>query len=124
MKSERDIKAEILRELGSRTDTRLFNQPVGIADLATGGKIRFGLCPGSADLIGWHEDLVPPEMVGQKLAVFLSIEVKNSSGRVRPEQKIWKDAIDRSGGIAGICRSKEDAVKLISKNTCGNASDI
>ena len=124
MKSERDIKAEILRELGSRKDTRLFNQPVGIADLATGGKIRFGLCPGSADLIGWHEVLVTPEMVGQKLAVFLSIEVKNSSGRVRPEQKIWKDAIDGAGGIAGICRSKEDAVKLLSKNTCGNASDI
>jgi hypothetical protein len=89
MKSERDIKAEILRELGSRKDTRLFNQPVGIAELATGGKIRFGLTPGSADLIGWHEVLVTPEMVGQKLAVFLSIEVKNSSGRVRPEQARW-----------------------------------
>lgn len=123
MKSERDIKAEILRELGSRKDTRLFNQPVGIAELATGGKIRFGLCPGSADLIGWHEVLVTEKMVGQKLAVFLSIEVKNSSGRVRPEQKIWKDAIEKAGGIAGVCRSKEDALNLITKNTCGNDSN-
>jgi hypothetical protein len=44
--------------------------------------------------------------------VFLSIEVKTPTGRLRPEQRQWLDAVQAAGGIAGVARSVEDAQRL------------
>jgi hypothetical protein len=44
---------------------------------------------GSADLIGYRTITITPEMVGQQVAVFTSIEVKTPTGRIRPEQQQW-----------------------------------
>ena len=74
--------------------------------------MQFGLCKGSADLIGWRTVTITEEMVGQKIAVFTSIEVKNSSGRVRPEQQQWLDAVQKAGGIAAVARSVADCERL------------
>ena len=52
-------------------------------------------------------------MVGQQVAVFTSIEVKSPTGRVRPEQQQWIDAVQAAGGIAGVARSVEDAQSLL-----------
>lgn len=41
------------------------------------------------------------------------IEVKTSKGRLSPKQKIFLEAMQSAGAIAGVCRSKEDAKKLI-----------
>lgn len=41
------------------------------------------------------------------------IEVKTKTGRISPKQKVFLDAIRSSGAIAGVCRSVEDAKKLI-----------
>ena len=54
-------------------------------------------------------------MVGTRLAIFTSIEVKTPTGRIRPEQQAWLEAVTHAGGIAGIARSVDDA-KLIIKN--------
>ena len=51
-------------------------------------------------------------MVGQKIAVFTSVEVKSSTGRIRPEQQQWLEAVQAAGGIAGVARSVEDAQQL------------
>jgi hypothetical protein len=64
-------------------------------------------------LIGWRTITVTPEMVGQQLAVFTSIEVKTPTGRIRPEQHAWLGAVRSAGGIAGIARSVEDASDLL-----------
>jgi hypothetical protein len=74
--------------------------------------VSFGLARGSADLIGWTIRTVTPEMVGQQVAVFTSIEVKTPTGRVKPEQQQWLDAVQSAGGIAGVARSVEDALRL------------
>ena len=74
--------------------------------------VRYGLQPGSSDLIGWRTVTITPEMVGQQVAVFTSIEVKTPTGRLRPEQKLWLSAVQAAGGIAGVARSVEDALRI------------
>jgi hypothetical protein len=53
-------------------------------------------------------------MVGTRLAVFTSIEVKTPTGRVRPEQQAWLEAVQGAGGIAVIARSVPDAELALS----------
>jgi hypothetical protein len=64
-------------------------------------------------LIGWRTITITPEMVGQQLAVFTSIEVKTPTGRIRPEQQAWLDTVQTAGGIAGIARSIRDANEIL-----------
>jgi hypothetical protein len=65
----------------------------------------FGLCKGSADLIGYRTITITPDMVGQQVAVFASIEVKTPTGRIRPEQQAWLETVQAAGGYRR--RSKE-----------------
>ena len=51
-------------------------------------------------------------MVGTTVAVFTSIEVKTASNRLTPEQQQWLDAVQAAGGIAGVARSVEDALRI------------
>ena len=92
--------------------TRLFRNNTGTLRDQHGRPVSFGLCKGSADLIGWTTRTITPDMVGQQVAVFTSIEVKSSTGRLRPEQRQWLDAVQAAGGIAGVARSVEDAARL------------
>jgi hypothetical protein len=68
---------------------------------------------GMHDLIGWRTVEVTPEMVGLRLAVYASLEVKGEGGRVREAQYDWLEAVKRGGGIAGIVRSEAEAVALM-----------
>jgi len=56
-------------------------------------------------------------MVGQQVAIFTSIEVKAATGRIRPEQQQWLNAVQRAGGIAGVARSVGEAMDLLSITT-------
>jgi hypothetical protein len=40
-----------------------------------------------------------------KAGVFLSIEVKTATGRVRPSQADWMDRVNEHGGVAFVVRS-------------------
>ncbi len=112
--AETTLQQQIRLALGSRTDLRLFRNQVGqLPDPRTGRPVQFGLAKGSADLIGWRTITVTPEMVGQQLAVFTSIEVKTERGHVRPEQHAWERTVSAAGGIAGIARSIQDANDLL-----------
>jgi hypothetical protein len=90
----------------------LFRNNTGTLRDANGRPVSFGLCKGSADLIGWRTVTITPEMVGQQVAVFTSIEVKTASGRLTPEQRQWLAAVETAGGIAGVARSVEDALRI------------
>jgi hypothetical protein len=92
--------------------TRLFRNNTGTLRDQHGRPVSFGLAKGSADLIGWRTVTITPEMVGQQVAVFTSIEVKTPTGRVKPEQQQWLDAVQAAGGIAGVARSVEDALRI------------
>ena len=111
---ETKIQQEIRLGLGTRDDVRLFRNQVGqLPDPRTGRPVQFGLARGSADLVGWKTIEVTPDMVGQRLAIFTSIEVKTPTGRATPAQKTWMDVVEKAGGIAGIARSADDAMKIV-----------
>jgi len=110
--SEQQIQQNI-RLTCSTGATRLFRNNTGTLKDQHGRPVSFGLCKGSADLIGWRTVTVTPEMVGTQVAVFASIEVKTAAGRLRPEQQQWLDAVQAAGGIAGVARSVSDAEALL-----------
>ena len=116
MPSEQTIQQHI-RLACSIGTCRLFRNNTGTLRDINGRPVTFGLCKGSADLIGWTSRTITPEMVGQHVAVFTSIEVKSSSGRVKPEQQQWLNAVQAAGGIAGIARSVGEAMDLLSITT-------
>jgi hypothetical protein len=66
--------------------------------------IRYGLCKGSADIIGLTPD-----------GRFLAVEVKTRTGRPTKEQLTFIDAINKQGGIAGVARTPEDALLLLAR---------
>ncbi|NDG01274.1 MAG: VRR-NUC domain-containing protein [Synechococcaceae bacterium WBB_32_011] len=109
--SEQRIQQEI-RLAVSHGATKLFRNNTGTLRDANGRPVQFGLCKGSADLIGWTTRTITPEMVGTQVAVFTSIEVKTPTGRLRPEQKQWLDVVQAAGGIAGVARSVDEALRI------------
>lgn len=112
--AETTLQQQIRLAVGFRSDLRLFRNQVGsLPDPRTGRLVTFGLARGSADLIGWRTVMVTPEMVGQRLAVFTSIEVKTPTGKLRPEQQAWLGVVRSAGGVAGVVRSVEDALNLM-----------
>jgi hypothetical protein len=112
--AETTLQQQIRLALGTRPDARIFRNQVGsLPDPRTGRLVTFGLARGSADLIGWRTVTIGPEHIGQRLAVFTSIEVKTPTGRVRPEQQAWLGVVQDAGGFAGIARSVPDALQIV-----------
>jgi hypothetical protein len=112
--AETTLQQQIRLALGTLPHVRAFRNQVGsLPDPRTGRLVTFGLARGSADLIGWRTITVTADMVGQRLAVFTSIEVKTPTGRVRPDQTAWMGAVQAAGGIAGVARSVPDALQIV-----------
>ncbi|MBF0148189.1 MAG: hypothetical protein HQL85_18695 [Magnetococcales bacterium] len=123
---ERDLKAAILRTFGALPDIRMFNNPVGEAWMGkarfqkTGEvviqhprRVRFGLAPGSADLIGFRKIIIPPEAVGHPMAQFLAIETKSQRGRASESQENFLRIVDQYGGVAMLANSLEDVEEIL-----------
>lgn len=96
---------------------KLFRNNVGMLEDKFGNKVRYGLAPGSSDLIGWKPVTITPEMVGNKIAVFVAVEVKKPGSRTdkaRLElQKNFVAAVNKDGGIAGFVESVDDATRML-----------
>jgi hypothetical protein len=91
-----------------------FRNNVGSAKTFDGRFIRFGLCPGSHDLIGWTEKIITPDMVGKKVAIFTSVETKRPFvGRKSVEQINFHNRVTMAGGISGFATSAAEAIALI-----------
>lgn len=99
--SERQLSYEIQVAIGALPGVRLFRMQVGTArDPTTGQVVRFGVrgmadwlvCVGAA--CGW-------------------LELKSSTGRLRPEQQQFRDAIESIGGVYRVARTVEDARALV-----------
>lgn len=130
---ESDVKAAILQFFGSRPEMRLFNNPVGEAWMGktvsqANGQIvlryprrmRFGLVPGSSDLIGFRTVVVTTDMIGKPIAQFVAIETKGPAGRATKDQKNFLRVVDESGGIAVLARNIADVETKIAQSTARN----
>jgi hypothetical protein len=79
--------------------------------------LKAGLVKGGSDLIGWTEQVVTPQMVGQKVAIFTAIEVKKSNKHKASDEQIrFLNAIKRGGGFAGVAWDCETAQSITSGN--------
>lgn len=131
--SETDLVRETIEKL-SKYERRLFRNNVGQAwagrwERHGGGQllkplpagtiivyapraVKFGLAEGSGDVIGMRSIEVTPEMVGTRIAQFVSLEGKVKSG-TSDEQRNWDAMVKMMGGISGQFRSVEDAAALL-----------
>ena len=81
----------------------IFRGNVGTGCTKDGRYFSTGLPKGFTDLFGFRKS--------DGKAVF--IEVKIPTGRLSTEQKKFLNTMQKYGVIAGVCRSKEDALNLI-----------
>lgn len=103
MTSETDISSRI--RLAVPRTTVLFRNNVGSLEDSRGRWVRFGLCQGSSDLIGWT--------VRDGRAIFTAIECKTARGRLTPDQIRFLAAVERAGGIAIVGRSEDDVLRQL-----------
>lgn len=80
----------------------VFRANVGKVRMADGRYFDTGLPKGFSDLFGFRPD-------GQ---IFF-IEVKNKTGRVRPEQVKFIEQMKKRGALAGVARSVEEALDIV-----------
>jgi VRR-NUC domain len=110
--SEHEIQQRIRLACG-RGAVRLWRNNTGALVDQQGRFVRFGLCKGSSDLIGLRSIEIRPELVGQRLAQFVALEVKTAQGVLRPEQWAFLRLVQQLGGVAAPCRSVEEAEQLL-----------
>ena len=110
--SEHEIQQRIRLACG-RGPVRLWRNNTGAMADQQGRFVRFGLCKGSSDLIGLRSVVVSPEMVGQRLAQFVALEIKTARGLVSPEQRAFLELVEQLGGVAAVCRSVEAAEQAL-----------
>ena len=112
---EKDVQNNLILH-ASQIGLTLFCNNVGMYKDQRGNVIRYGLCNGSSDLIGWTPVTVTPDMVGKKIAVFTAIEVKlNKNGKYKATdlQKAFISAVLNNGGFAGVADCKKDLEDII-----------
>lgn len=85
--------------------------------LRGGRPLWAGLVKGGSDTIGWLSRTITPDMVGQTIAQFVAIEVKDTNTRVTTEQNQFIGVVSAAGGLAGVARSPEDALNIIKQHS-------
>lgn len=85
----------------------IFRINVGKGYTKDGRYFQTGVPPGFSDLFGFRKS--------DGRAVF--IEVKTKTGRISIEQQNFLEAMQSSGAIAGVCRSTEEAIELVTRVT-------
>ena len=102
-KSEHDIQSLIRLEL-TKLGIPCFRVNVGKVRMADGRYFDTGLPKGFSDLFGFRPD-------GQ---IFF-IEVKNETGKLRPEQEKFIEQMRKRGALAGVARNVEDAMEIVNE---------
>ena len=86
----------------SKAGHTVFRINVGKVKMQNGRWFETGAPKGFSDLFGFRPD-----------GRIFFIEVKNETGRVRPEQKKFIEQMQSRGALAGVARSVEDAMEIV-----------
>lgn len=123
---ESTVSARIALAIGALDGVRLFRNNTGTAwqgerldhpeflILRNPRPVHFGLCVGSSDYVGWRSLLITPDMIGERVAQFLALEVKDR-GVASAEQLNFVAQVQGAGGCAGVPRSAADALALVNE---------
>lgn len=103
-----------MRESDIQNSIRLALNPYAVIFRANVGKVRMhdgrwfdtGLPPGHPDLYGFRKSD----------GKVIYIEVKNEKGRLREKQKHFINTMQNYPVIIGVCRSPEDAIRLVTES--------
>jgi hypothetical protein len=109
-------ETDLLRALqldATKRGLRLLRNNVGALTDIRGHVVRYGLCVGSSDLIGWTPHLVTATDVGRTLAIFTAVEGKRVPRRVTPQQQAFIDAVRAAGGLACVAYAVEDLERML-----------
>jgi hypothetical protein len=112
--SEADLQHAIRLDLGTEPGLTLFRNETGVAKHQLRhrtGHVRYGLCKGSADLIGI---LAPPGR-------FIALEIKTRTGKPTSEQTQFLELIRKRGGFACVVRSVQEAREAIARARKGHS---
>lgn len=124
--SEADLQRRVQAQVCKDPNIRLWRNQVGAAwagrryDMLLNGdvtvhqpyRVTFGLAVGSADLIGLRQITVTQDMVGQQLAVFASLEIKQPGKQEQAPQRAWRQMVLSLGGIAGVAHSVDEGLSV------------
>ncbi len=75
-----------------------------------GRPIKFGLCQGSPDLVGYISTTVSAEMIGMKIAIFVGAECKTESGSIAKEQIEFLEMARKDGALSFVFRTPSEAI--------------
>ena len=111
---EKDLQFAIKMALNRLPGVLLFRNNCGVARYnspntgATSGSgrgqvVRYGLAPGSCDLIGLVQGR------------FFALEVKSERGKCTPEQIAFIDLINKNGGFARVVRTIDEAIRYVNE---------
>lgn len=101
MTTESLIQNQIRVEL-SKAGHTVFRINVGKVKMKDGRWFETGAPKGFSDLFGFRPD-----------GRIFFIEVKNETGKLRPEQKKFIENMQSRGALAGVARSVEDAMEIV-----------
>ena len=110
-------ESEILKECklaATKCGARLFRNNCGVAVYQSGHRVKYGLCTGSSDLIGWTPRVIQPDDVGRLVAVFTAIETKQPGKRPTAAQQNFIERVLEAGGIAAVATNCEDVEQVLS----------
>jgi hypothetical protein len=95
----------LMREIrmAAPAHVRLLRNNVGAFEWAPGKWLRYGLCVGSSDLIGWTQQ--------DGKAIFTAVETKGKRGRLTQDQENFLYQVEAAGGIAIVAKTVEEALR-------------
>jgi len=102
---EAPLLKEILLALGNESDFRVWRNSTGALYDSTGRLVRFGLAPGSADIIG----ILAP--LGRLVA--LEVKTHRPGSKQSDDQINWARVVRELGGIYEVVRSVDDARSVL-----------
>lgn len=92
----------------TKKGTQHITIPAGTGVVIYARKYPVGLCVGSGDEIGWTTVAITPDMAGNKIAMFTSVERKAYGDTMSEDQIKWFRRVKEAGGYAEVYKENKD----------------